>query len=72
MAPKNQAKPTLAEVVEKVRRQCIEERLVQHDGNRKHTAVSLGISRQQLQNLIKKYEIMIPPPLRYRSSSNSV
>ena len=59
--------PTLHDVTEIARRKTIEQRLLEFDGNRKQTAESLAISRQQLQNLIKAYEIRIPPPVRYRS-----
>lgn len=58
---------TLARVTDIARRQTIEGRLLEYDGNRKNTAESLGITRQQLLNLIKKYDIRIPPPVRYRS-----
>ena len=58
--------PTLAEITELARRKAIEERLKSLDGSRKQTAESLDISPQQLQLLMKKYEIQVPPPLRYR------
>lgn len=59
--------PTLHRVTEIARRKTIEQRLMEFDGNRKQTAESLNISRQQLQNLIRRYDIRIPPPVRYRS-----
>ena len=58
---------TLQEVTEITKNKEIQSRLILFDGNRKKTAESLGITRQQLQILIKKYEITIPPPIRYRS-----
>ena len=60
------ASPTLAEITEQARRQTISKRLSELDGNRKKTAESLDLSRQQLQNLIKAYGITVPPPIRYR------
>ena len=58
---------SLHEITETTRRKTIEQRLIEFDGNRKQTAESLDISRQQLQNLIKAYNIRIPPPVRYRA-----
>ena len=65
---KAKKEPTLAVITERIRRKTIEERLFELGGNRKQTAESLDISRQQLQNLIKVYNIHIPPPIRYRQS----
>ena len=58
--------PTLREVTLQAKVREIEKRLHEYDGNRKLTALSLGISRQQLQSFIAKHNIQIPPPIRYR------
>ena len=58
--------PTLREVTLKAKLREIEKRLHEFDGNRRMTAESLGISRQQLQSFIARYHIPVPPPVRYR------
>ena len=52
---------TLSEIQNEATRNAVEERLRDFGGNRTRAAASLGISRQQVVNLIRKHHIDIPP-----------
>jgi DNA-binding NtrC family response regulator len=61
-APRAPATATWHDEVVIFKRRLLEARLIAHDGNRTHTARSLGLQRTYLLRLLRELQVDVPRP----------